>query len=168
MDQAKFTKAMHIIHYINKKSVSSENNYLVSHTYLHVETCSMCCCGLLCLQGNLRSYMYVAAEEARIWGTFTYNLNFIIVLKTHDFIHYCRVLPSPSIPTPTQADMQVVIHQVQRNCDGKALDEEQVPCCAVLIKWKSHSWLPTCEYTQQAIAYCNRVCNKLQSVCGMM
>ena len=60
-----------------------------------------------------------------------YSLYFSIV---HEIFHYCRVLPSPSLPTPTQADMQVVIHQVQRNCSGKTLDEGQVPYSAVLIK----------------------------------
>ena len=97
-------------------------------------------------------FTILAMWEARIWGTFTYNLNFIIILKTHDF---CRVLPSPSIPTPTQADMQVVIRQVQRNCDGKALDEGQVPCCAVLAKWKLHSWLPTYIYTHTCVYLCS-------------
>ena len=35
-------KPCNIIHYINKKSVSSENNYLVSHAYLHVARHAVC------------------------------------------------------------------------------------------------------------------------------
>jgi len=59
------------------------------------------------------------------------NIRVILSANEDNYPDSWRVLPSPSIPTPTRTDIQAVMQQTQNDSGKRVLDEDQVSMLAV-------------------------------------